>query len=103
MSDQLDRDAAGALIVGFTGTTAPDDLRRAVAGGLGGVILFTRNVVDAGQVAALTAQLRAERPDLVIAIDHEGGEFSLSGGSCSPSTRCAWWWTRRSRVTSTCW
>jgi beta-N-acetylhexosaminidase len=76
MSDQLDRDAAGALIVGFTGTTAPDDLRRAVAAGLGAVILFTRNVSGADQVAALTASLRAERPDLVIAIDHEGGEFS---------------------------
>jgi beta-N-acetylhexosaminidase len=76
MSDDLDRDAAGALIAGFDGTTAPDDLRRAVAAGLGAVILFTRNVADAEQVAALTATLRAERPDLVIAIDHEGGEFS---------------------------
>ncbi|GAA1583648.1 glycoside hydrolase family 3 protein [Kribbella hippodromi] len=76
MSDQLERDAAGSLVVGFTGTTAPDDLRRAVAGGLGAVILFTRNVVDADQVAALTAALRAERPDLIVAIDHEGGEFS---------------------------
>jgi hypothetical protein len=76
MSDQLDRDAAGALVVGFTGTTAPDELRRAVAAGLGAVILFTRNVTDAEQVAALTAALRAERPDLLIGIDHEGGEFS---------------------------
>ncbi|MGW7682731.1 beta-N-acetylhexosaminidase [Kribbella sp. NPDC054772] len=76
MSDQLDRDAAGSLVVGFTGTTAPDDLRRAVAGGLGAVILFTRNVADADQVEALTATLRAERPDLIVAIDHEGGEFS---------------------------
>jgi beta-N-acetylhexosaminidase len=76
MSDQLDRDAAGALIVGFNGTTAPDQLLRAVAAGLGAVILFTRNVADAEQVAGLTAALRAERPDLLIAIDHEGGEFS---------------------------
>jgi beta-N-acetylhexosaminidase len=76
MSDQLDRDAAGALVVGFSGTTAPDELRRAVAGGLGAVILFTRNVAGAEQVSALTAALRAERPDLIIAIDHEGGEFS---------------------------
>ena len=76
MSDQLDRDAAGALVVGFSGTTAPDELRQAVAGGLGAVILFTRNVADADQVSALTASLRAERPDVIIAIDHEGGEFS---------------------------
>jgi beta-N-acetylhexosaminidase len=72
----LARDAAGALVVGFTGTTAPDNLRRAVADGLGAVILFTRNVADAEQVTALTASLRAERPDVIIAIDHEGGEFS---------------------------
>jgi beta-N-acetylhexosaminidase len=76
MSDHLERDAAGALIVGFDGTVATDELRRAVAAGLGAVIMFTRNVADADQVAALTATLRAERPDLIIAIDHEGGEFS---------------------------
>lgn len=76
MSDHLERDAAGALVVGFEGTTASDDLRRAVAGGLGAVILSTRNVSDAEQVQALTAALRSERPDLVVSIDHEGGEFS---------------------------
>jgi beta-N-acetylhexosaminidase len=76
MSDHLERDAAGALIVGFDGTVATDELRRAVAAGLGAVIMFTRNVDDADQVATLTATLRAERPDLIIAIDHEGGEFS---------------------------
>jgi beta-N-acetylhexosaminidase len=75
-TDELRRAAAGALIVGFAGTTAPDALRRAVAQGLGGVVLFTRNVRDAGRLTALTASLRAERPDLLIAIDHEGGEFS---------------------------
>jgi len=75
-TDELRRAAAGALIVGFAGTTAPDALRRAVADGLGGVVLFTRNVRDAGRLTALTASLRAERPDVLIAIDHEGGEFS---------------------------
>src|SRR6266545_1336553 len=72
----LARDAAGCLITGFPGTTAGDGLRRAVAAGLGGVVLFTRNVHDAEQLTALTAALRAEREDVLIAIDHEGGEFS---------------------------
>ncbi|MFI5731158.1 beta-N-acetylhexosaminidase [Kribbella sp. NPDC051587] len=76
MTDHLERDAAGALIVGFAGTTAPDNLRRAVADGLGAVILFTRNVTGPEQVLALTQSLRAERPDVIIGIDHEGGEFS---------------------------
>ncbi|MFC9694962.1 glycoside hydrolase family 3 N-terminal domain-containing protein [Kribbella sp. NPDC056951] len=75
----LERDAAGALIVGFAGTTAPDHLRRAVADGLGAVILFTRNVTGPEQVLALTQSLRAERPDVIIGIDHEGGEFSHLG------------------------
>jgi beta-N-acetylhexosaminidase len=75
-SAALKRDALGALAVGFAGTTAPDELRRAVAAGLGAVLLFTRNVARAGQLAALTAALREERPDVLIAIDHEGGEFS---------------------------
>jgi beta-N-acetylhexosaminidase len=85
------RDAAGALVVGFSGTTPPDALRRAVADGLGGVVLFTRNVRDAEQLTALTAALRAERPDLLVALDHEGGEFShLSAVSRLPmaSPRC---------------
>src|SRR5689334_21371715 len=72
----LERDAAGALIVGFAGTTAPDNLLKAVADGLGAVILFTRNVTSTDQVRALTSSLRAARPDVIIAIDHEGGEFS---------------------------
>ncbi|MFB6724673.1 glycoside hydrolase family 3 N-terminal domain-containing protein [Kribbella sp. NPDC056345] len=75
----LERDAAGALIVGFAGTTAPDNLLRAVEDGLGAVILFTRNVESTEQVRALTSSLRAARPDVIIGIDHEGGEFSHLG------------------------
>lgn len=68
--------AGSVLVSGFDGTTAPDWLRRKVADGLGGAILFGRNVVDDEQVAALSAQLRAERPDVVIGIDEEGGDVT---------------------------
>ncbi len=71
-----ERLASSVLLPGFTGTTAPDWLRRKVAEGLGGAILFGRNIVDDEQVAALTAQLRAERPDAVIGIDEEGGDVT---------------------------
>ena len=73
---ELHGQALGALAIGFGGTTASDGLRRAVADGLGCVVLFTRNVENPDQLLALTTSLRAERPDLLIAIDHEGGEFS---------------------------
>ncbi|GGX77707.1 beta-hexosaminidase [Litchfieldella qijiaojingensis] len=40
---------------------------------VGGVILFARNIEDAHQVQALCACLRRLRPDLLLAIDQEGG------------------------------
>jgi beta-N-acetylhexosaminidase len=41
---------------------------------VGGVILFARNYESPGQLAALTASIRALRsPTLLIAVDHEGG------------------------------
>ncbi|MFN2377986.1 MAG: beta-N-acetylhexosaminidase [Candidatus Binatia bacterium] len=38
-----------------------------------GVILFRRNIVSTEQLRRLTAALLEERPDLLLAIDHEGG------------------------------
>ncbi|MFC1416216.1 glycoside hydrolase family 3 protein [Streptacidiphilus cavernicola] len=61
---------------GFAGTTPPDWLRRRVAEGLGGVVLFARNTPDAETTAALTAALRAENPDLLVAADEEGGQVT---------------------------
>lgn len=68
--------AATVLQPGFVGTTPPDWVRRWLAEGLGAVVLFARNVVDPGQVAALTATLRAERPDVLVAIDEEAGDVT---------------------------
>lgn len=70
----LDEAAHRCLVAGFEGTTTvPDTLKRLIDRGLGGVILFTRNVRDAEQVRRLTDTLRALRPDLLVAIDNEGG------------------------------
>jgi beta-N-acetylhexosaminidase len=79
--------AAAVLQPGFEGTTAPDWVRRKLADGLGGVALFARNVESPAQVAALTAQLRAERPDVIVAIDEEAGDvtrFESRHGSSRP-------------------
>ena len=40
---------------------------------VGGVILFSRNIQNAAQVAALSADIRSIRPDLLLAVDQEGG------------------------------
>lgn len=73
------------IMVGLTGTTANAELLRHVrAGQVGAVILFAQNIVDRGQVTALTRTLqRAARqganPPLLIAIDQEGGEVKRFG------------------------
>lgn len=74
--DTLTRDALAVLQPGFDGTTAPDWVRRRLGEGLASVALFGRNVVTESQVTALTAQLRAERDDLLVAIDEESGDVT---------------------------
>ncbi|MEV5085288.1 glycoside hydrolase family 3 N-terminal domain-containing protein, partial [Streptomyces sp. NPDC056159] len=75
-TDTLTRDALTVLQPGFTGTTAPDWLLRRLGEGLSSVGLFGRNIASPEQLAALTAQLRAEREDVLVAIDEEGGDVT---------------------------
>jgi beta-N-acetylhexosaminidase len=84
---ELLRLAATVLQPGFEGTAPPDWVRRWLGEGLGGVALFARNVRDPQQVAALTAALRAERADVLVAIDEEAGDvtrFESRTGSSRP-------------------
>ncbi|GAA2932782.1 glycoside hydrolase family 3 protein [Streptomyces thioluteus] len=74
--DTLTRDALTVLQPGFTGTTAPDWLLRRLGEGLASVGLFGRNIASPEQLAALTAALRAEREDVLVAIDEEGGDVT---------------------------
>ena len=73
---ELERLASACIFPGFEGPVVPDWLRRRLAEGLGGVVLYAWNVEDREQLAALTAALRAERPDLLVAIDEEGGDVT---------------------------
>ncbi|MEV7287393.1 glycoside hydrolase family 3 protein [Streptomyces sp. NPDC093252] len=74
--DTLTRDALTVLQPGFPGTTAPDWLLRRLGEGLASVGLFGRNIASPEQLTALTAQLRAERDDVLVAIDEEGGDVT---------------------------
>ncbi|MFF7727241.1 glycoside hydrolase family 3 protein [Streptomyces sp. NPDC008001] len=74
--DTLTGNALAVLQPGFTGTTAPGWLLRRLGEGLASVGLFGRNIASPEQLAALTARLRAERGDVLVAIDEEGGDVT---------------------------
>jgi beta-N-acetylhexosaminidase len=54
-------------------TLSKDDKRRLKHPLTGGLILFARNWQSREQLVALTAQIKAIRPDVLISVDHEGG------------------------------
>ncbi|HEY4159087.1 MAG TPA: beta-N-acetylhexosaminidase [Polyangiaceae bacterium] len=86
----LESSSARLLVVGFHGKSVSPDLRALLDRGVGGVILFSRNVGSAEDVAALCADIKhaAARP-LVIAVDQEGGQVARlrQGFTPIPSAR----------------
>lgn len=79
MSETLTAAAASLLIVGFPETTSNEGLRSLLQRGVGGVILFKRNVEDPVQVASLINKLQAARrdpPPLLVSVDQEGGRVA---------------------------
>ncbi|NRQ32230.1 glycoside hydrolase family 3 protein [Nonomuraea sp. NN258] len=76
MTSHLRRLALGTVLPAFEGTTAPAWLLDRLREGLGGVILFGRNIVSPEQVAALVGQIREVRQDAVVGIDEEGGDVT---------------------------
>ncbi|TMR98069.1 glycoside hydrolase family 3 N-terminal domain-containing protein [Nonomuraea basaltis] len=86
MSGDLYRLAMTVLHPGYEGTSAPGWLRRALGEGLGGVVLFARNAID----AQLVRHFRAENPAAVVSIDEEGGtvtRLEVLSGSSFPGNR----------------
>jgi len=64
----------GALMLDIAGTyLTQEDIELLQAPQVGGVILFGRNIESPQQVRALTDHMRQIRPDILIAVDQEGG------------------------------
>lgn len=68
--------ALRTLLPGFAGTSAPKWALELLEEGLGGYVLFGYNIAHPAQVAELTSQLRAARPDALIGADEEGGDVT---------------------------
>ena len=83
----LERSALRAVMASFAGPVAPPWLLDRLGDGLASVCLFGSNVESPEQLAALTARLRSANPDVLIAIDEEGGDVTRlhhSDGSPHP-------------------
>ena len=64
----------GALMLDIAGTElTQEDIELLKAPQVGGMILFGRNIESPEQVRALTDHMRQIRPDILIAVDQEGG------------------------------
>jgi beta-N-acetylhexosaminidase len=82
----LEREALAVILPGFEGPVAREWVRRRLAEGLGGVVLFGWNVESSQQLRELTGVLRAEG-DVLIGIDEEGGDVTrleVANGSSYP-------------------
>lgn len=75
-AEALRRLVAGTLMPGFVGTELPAWITREYAGGLAAVCLYGANVAGPAQLSRLCAELRRAGPNLVIAVDEEGGDVT---------------------------
>lgn len=65
---------AGPLMLDLEGSRLlPHEAQWVQQPEVGGVILFARNIENAPQVRALAAELKRLRPELLLAVDQEGG------------------------------
>jgi beta-N-acetylhexosaminidase len=88
--DRIEQRAARVLTVGFRGTAIPPELHELLQRGIGGVILFARNVGSPRDTLALVRELKQIAPEpLLVSVDQEGGSVARlrAGFTTLPSLR----------------
>lgn len=85
-----DPDALGVLLASFTGTTVPAWLEEPLREGLGGVILFGHNTPDPATCRDLSHALHQIAPEVLVAIDEEGGEVTRLQATTGSALPTAW-------------
>ncbi|MCK4237385.1 MAG: glycoside hydrolase family 3 protein, partial [Candidatus Krumholzibacteria bacterium] len=107
MTDKLLNILAPRLVVGLKGIVLNDDERRILSESPpAGIVLFSRNVADAGQLRSLVSEVRdivieASGLPPLVAADHEGGRISvLSRAIGTPPAQMA---VAKAHDRSLCW
>lgn len=71
----------GLLMLDLEGTELTKDEKHLLTSPeVGGIILFSRNYKDTKQLTELTQRIRTVRPDLLLAVDQEGGRVQRFKG-----------------------
>jgi beta-N-acetylhexosaminidase len=68
--------ASACIFPSFPGIAPPHWIRRFLGEGGGGIVLFAYNVPSVEGLASLSRALRAERDDVLLATDEEGGDVT---------------------------
>lgn len=86
-----ERPGLGPVMIDVPGVALDeDDVRRILHPMTGGIILFARNYQSRAQLSLLTYDIRRLRPDILIAVDQEGGRvqrFKTDGFTPLPPMR----------------
>ncbi len=101
--DDLRRKIAQVVMMGINGLTPPEEVKRLIEQGIGGIILFTRNCRNHHQVAELISGLQeialtsGLRTPLSVAIDQEHGSVTRIKKGVTPFPS-AWAMGRRGDI-----
>lgn len=86
-ADEITTLANRCLLPGLAGPVLDDATRRWLDEGLGGLVLFARNIVSPEQLGDLTRAIHDAGTNVLVAADEEGGDVTRlhhAGGSTTP-------------------